>query len=490
MNCYEIITMNLSPNEKVRKETLKGKEYRVVPVQMIKEGVLNGSSGSFLYPEDELEKAPTAWNMKPLVSNHPPENVQATDPVFLENNSFGMLMGSGYNKKTKKLGSEAWIDVEQADAVDTRIVENIDAGTPVEVSTGLFIEVENKAGEFNGVQYDGVARNHKPDHLAILLDDVGACSLKDGAGLLVANKSDIEEKALEEFCKKSSKAVANIVRNALSFSNTETAISDKLHDLFSNEDGLWVQDVFESFFIFRRDGSSWKLPYTTNDMAVGIGDVDPVEVVRVTEYRTVEGSFVGTVTHDKQKTIFNTKEVNTMKTKEEKLEMVEAIVNHEGSSFVKEDTEFLQNLDDDRLQSFFDTCNAEKVDVDVDAEADQELVDNNKPTEQATLAEYVGNAPPEVREVLVGLIQSQNAQKVALVEKILNSDINKNSSAPWERHHLVEMNIKDLKRVVSFIPNENDRLSLEPDYSGMGISNNTSNTGFEPLGVPEFVGDK
>lgn len=31
---------------------------------------------------------------------------------------------------------------------------------------------------------DAVARNHRPDHLAILPDQVGACSLADGAGLI------------------------------------------------------------------------------------------------------------------------------------------------------------------------------------------------------------------------------------------------------------------------------------------------------------------
>jgi len=68
--------------------------------------------------------------------------------------------------------------------VDRRIVQAIHRYKPVEVSTGLYADSIATNGAVSGKSYRAVARNFRPDHLAILLDTVGACSLQDGCGLL------------------------------------------------------------------------------------------------------------------------------------------------------------------------------------------------------------------------------------------------------------------------------------------------------------------
>jgi hypothetical protein len=45
-----------------------------------------------------------------------------------------------------------------------------------------------------GRQYVGIARNHRPDHLAILPDLKGSCSIADGAGL--CRNHDVVEEAM------------------------------------------------------------------------------------------------------------------------------------------------------------------------------------------------------------------------------------------------------------------------------------------------------
>jgi len=55
-------------------------------------------------------------------------------------------------------------------------------GGKIEVSTGYFRDLEKRSGEWHGQSYNGVARNLRPDHLAALLDSVGACSWEDGCG--------------------------------------------------------------------------------------------------------------------------------------------------------------------------------------------------------------------------------------------------------------------------------------------------------------------
>jgi hypothetical protein len=122
---------------------------------------------------------------KPAKGKHPSHGRTNTacDPVVLENQSIGFIMNA--KVEGNKLKAEAWIEDKLANKVDARVLRAIANKQPMEVSTGLFTDEEDHAGEFNGKAYRAIARNHQPDHLAILPDERGACSLKDGAGLLV-----------------------------------------------------------------------------------------------------------------------------------------------------------------------------------------------------------------------------------------------------------------------------------------------------------------
>jgi hypothetical protein len=54
------------------------------------------------------------------------------------------------------------------------------------------VAIDTQVGDnpvFNGVKYEGIARNLRPDHLAILPDDKGACSLEDGCGVNNTSKN-------------------------------------------------------------------------------------------------------------------------------------------------------------------------------------------------------------------------------------------------------------------------------------------------------------
>jgi hypothetical protein len=62
------------------------------------------------------------------------------------------------------------------------MVTRFEAGDVVDVSTAYFCDFQAEAGVFNNVSYAGVQRNLRPDHLAILLDQTGACSIADGCG--------------------------------------------------------------------------------------------------------------------------------------------------------------------------------------------------------------------------------------------------------------------------------------------------------------------
>jgi len=193
------IVFNLTPSKKlVRNERLQGRDYLAVPMVMITEGVHKGSNGALFYPGDELSKTPCVWNMKPVVVNHPEENGEgrsACDPDVAENYQVGMIMNTRFDDKGR-LVAEAWVEPALADAVEPRVMKAIENEQMMELSTGVFVDKEFNPGEFDGEAYDAIARNYRPDHLAILPDKRGACSIDDGAGFMRNQAAEIDEDTL------------------------------------------------------------------------------------------------------------------------------------------------------------------------------------------------------------------------------------------------------------------------------------------------------
>lgn len=185
----EKLVANLSKD--VKNKTLQGRDFLVAPVSMLLPGVFTGSAGPILYDEKDIKASIAAWNAKPITIGHPAnqngEQVSGCTPESLDANSVGMILNTKFNSRTKKLQAEAWFDiarltsVPRADIIHTALLAN----QKMEVSTGLFVETLIGNGTHEGKDYVAKAMNYKPDHLAIILDGEGACSLKDGAGLLV-----------------------------------------------------------------------------------------------------------------------------------------------------------------------------------------------------------------------------------------------------------------------------------------------------------------
>lgn len=181
----------------VRRVTRNGRQYFVVPLSMIVPGVLVGSKGPLYYPPDECARNVGSWDGTPIVVYHP------TDPLTGSNVSAkgGGTKAIGFLANTKfdgKLRSTGWFDVKAVKAVDKRVYDALVAGTPMELSTGLYTDNEPAVGTHNGKAYEYIARNYRPDHLAVLPDQRGACSVEDGCGVLVNAWTDEARAAAEE----------------------------------------------------------------------------------------------------------------------------------------------------------------------------------------------------------------------------------------------------------------------------------------------------
>ena len=175
-----------------RTATLEGKTHYVVPMVMLTVGVHNGTNGPLLYPADELRASAQRWNGRPVVVYH---------PVFLSGGSAGnpevfnrQKVGTVFNARFdgKRLTAEAWIDQERVGLVDDRVHQTIIYNRQMEISTGVFTDNYEEAGVLNSEPYIAVARNYQPDHLALLPDQIGACSIADGCGLMRNTVNEME----------------------------------------------------------------------------------------------------------------------------------------------------------------------------------------------------------------------------------------------------------------------------------------------------------
>lgn len=192
---YAVVSNAAGP----RYETRNGRRYIVVPGVILKEQVLNGSRGPMFYPAAEIEKNPADWDMIPIVVYHPSspgdgKPVSASYPGVWEESGIGILQRN--TAANGKLSTEHWFDIELVRAYDKKLIQRnvppilprLESGKPVSVSTGLQTRNQPKRGVFNGVPYTAIARDYVPDHLAVLPDQEGACSITDGCGLNVNSK--------------------------------------------------------------------------------------------------------------------------------------------------------------------------------------------------------------------------------------------------------------------------------------------------------------
>lgn len=208
----EQLSVNLG---KPQRRTLNGREFLVAPVTMIVPGVLNGSKGALYYPPEEVSKNPTVWNGTPIVLLHPQslngEHISARDPVVLNKQGLGWIFNSQANGK---LTAEAWFDVEAVRNRDATLLGKLESGDKVELSTGLYTDNEPSTGVANGKEYKFIARNYRPDHLAILPGMQGACSVNDGCGVNV-NQLVAEAKTIADSFDGTSEALTNHERYRL-----------------------------------------------------------------------------------------------------------------------------------------------------------------------------------------------------------------------------------------------------------------------------------
>lgn len=444
---------------RVREESIDGIRYLVAPAVILVEGVHNG----VLYPAEQLGRHVRAWNGIPLCINHPKNEsgqyVSANEIGVWTDERMGWFFNAMYEAQLSRIRGEVWLDIERASRhpFGHEVMGKIRRGEALELSTGLSGDLLPEEGTWHGEPYQGVFTNYRPDHLALLPQEPGACSFADGCGVRV---NEGKEKDVKEGQEGDKGPVAVAWKTALK--ETIALLYDVSHrdireQLQALADG-WdtgsklhvVRDVFDDSFVYEAvgiqpDGSPggrnmFRLGYTMDDKGVVSVANDPTEVVQRTEYVGLEagpkgkGAEITNASPDTGDGGKGGEEESDMNgpTQEVK-DRVRVLVACGETRFTDADTEWLSALS---------ACQLDKL---------KPL--EPEPVEPKSAEEVVANAPETFRERLSKglevLAANEKAEKTAheeIVKTILENKRNK-----FSEEQLVAMDTGTLKTMAELL---------------------------------------
>lgn len=432
-----ILCQTAQPAYVTRELTYEGKTHLVIPVVMMVEGVHNGSRGPVFHSAEELGKIVEAWNGIPVTIGHPVSPggnfVSANDPGVLVDWSVGRVFHAYMDGD--KLKAEVWLNKEKLETVSPKTLALVQAGEPVEVSVGVFSEDDESAGEWNGENYIAIARNHRPDHLALLPDEVGACSMSDGCGLRVNNdnmkggKNDVNvnEELLKSLVTQGFSTMPTVHQQGM------TDILNKLQRVLDTMDhptaSHYLEEAYSDHLIYNKRSNAGNELYKQTYKVKSDGTIEltgePVKVVKKVEYIEIQP--------------VQTNKTNVKVMCEPCKERVDELIAHEGTHFTEDDREWLEALTEDKLDKMIPKMirtNKESVKPPTIDEAWDIIQKGAQPND------YMAHIPDEVKIQINTEIKTKEEHD-ALVQSILA-----NSQNELTAEELGALSVNVLKKLV------------------------------------------
>lgn len=495
-----------------RHDTMEGRDYIVIPAIIMVEGVLPGSEGPILYNNQQMEAYHWAWNYKPIVVYHPMDDKEETfisassDPSTVTEYKVGVLMntefvpGDEFEDGLARLKSECWVEAERAQLVDNRVWEAIEKGQMLELSTGLNFDMLKEPGSWRGTDYHSVAVNWVPDHLAILPDQVGACSRDDGCGFLRVNTAaggKVPSIVLKGLCVNHKRRELSrkwgVKVNEMSFDQIITMLWDALNEKFGKKGHMWdgyIEEVFADRVIYHLDGEFFAIDYTAQDGKVTL-EKKSVPVKRTVEFKPVA----------------NKSELETSKgEKMDKKELVASLISNEATQWSKEDEGFLSGLDVEQLEKMSPVEPKKEPTVNNDGDGcdcgpkatTKKPEDGEEPKVKATTTntdgktlqmsreEYMEAMPEDMREVLDEGLRNRELARNSHIETIMANERNK-----FTEEQLKAKPVKELEAIAGLLkPNQTELVSESwTDYGGASGAVSVNVADREPLVAPASVSE-
>ena len=493
----------------IREETLDGKEYLVVPTSMIVEGVHN----NLMYPASELAKFPDAWNGCPVVivpEGHPKDEfgnpVTANSPEEFELHRVGYLFNSEWEDPKGRVLSETWLEVAKMNEVDggETVLKMLRDGENIEVSTGLFTDEIPEEGEWNGEEYEAILVNYRPDHLALLPFDKGACSWEDGAGMLNVNKrgegqgqggdkqgdggtdtcscpecgatashkrgvpcteqkcpkcgasmtgmSGNKEKVadLKALMEKAAELGCSV--NILSHGDMYSRLNDEIRQIVkpnvAKGEYVYIRDIFDGFAVYQvesqnQDVKMFRQNYKVDKDDNVTLDGDPTEVKEKREYVPVSNK-----THEPE----GGNQMDREKT-------VKALIENKDNDWGEEDREMLMAATDERFEQLTKPKDEPK-DNKKKEEPKAEPKDNGKAKDKPKgLKELLEEADPETRGAIQRAVKRDKQIKKEVVKELVE-----NTACDFTEEELEGKDLDELEKLANLA-------QVDVDFSGRSIGN-------------------
>lgn len=453
-----IVQSTASLDYEIRTETHQGKEHIVVPVVMMVEGVHNGSRGPLLHTAQELGHIVDSWNGIPVVIDHPQDSagnyVSANSPQVVDQAVVGRVYNSYMDGQ--KLKGEAWLDASKLRAASPEAEQAIRQKQPVDVSVGVFNDEEDTEGEWNGEVYTAVARNHRPDHLALLPGAQGACSWSDGCGVRVNKElSETLNLNVNEMSKKEEfkvfkdlngqgLAVIPMQVNQEGMMELLGKVRQKLDSMDTDYKMYFLEELYDDSVIYRvrnMEADTTTL-YKVNYQINGDGKVefngDPAEVRRNITYETAM-----------RRTKFNNnKNKSGMEVNADVKKKVDELIANTNSKFTNCDREWLEGQSLEQLKSL-EPKREEPQETKLDANKAFEVLKENKPNKEQIL-ELLSEEDKQAFNQGIKLYQEKRQKMVDTIT---------NNTDAWKKEELEKMDFETLEKVAKTV-------KPAADYSG------------------------
>ncbi len=471
----------------VREEMYQGRKHLVVPVTMMVEGVHQGNRGPLYHSVEELGKLPDAWNGIPVTIDHPKDDqgefVPANSPEIIAQYGIGRIFHTRMDGAS--LRAEAWLDEERLAQASQIAYDAIQAGEPLEVSSGMFSDEEDVSGEWNGETYSAISRNQRPDHLALLPGDVGACSWTDGCGIRTNMKGGKDEPMKRNELKtvevNKEQYIKDLIANVeAGYHEVMQTIQSKLDSMDTDIKMHYLREVYDDYFVYevssRNRGESpkfYKRNYSTNvEGVLEFATEEPTEVRKEVLYIALKEGFK--LTRDNVSSIINNKkEVNTMSKEAGKPcceDAVNALIANVATKFADEDKEWLLTLKEDQVAKLVQNAvQVKKEEVKKDPPKEEatppqlnaEQVKTYMKDSIKTEADFMEFLPGgEIKESLNAGLKLHKEQKASMVKSIIANT----EDGLWKEDQLNGYDIETLTRIHKTIPT-NEAVA---DYSLQG----------------------
>lgn len=464
LDVYFVSTENYT----IRKEQFDGKSFIVVPVTMMVEGVHSGSHGPVLHLAEELGKYPQSWDGMPATIGHPfvdGQYVSANSPSILNDWAVGRIFNT--QMVNTSLKAEAWLDEVNLERISEDTLNRLNNGEVIEVSVGIFSDSETTSGIWNNVKYEAIARNHRPNHLALLPDEVGACSIADGCGIRVNSKkttkvtdiktivnSDNQSQVVRELSR------LGFVVNEVGHNELSSSIANIVYGFDGNSLDHYLEEVYSDYFVYQQSNyrvdprvrKLFKQSYSIDSANNVVLNGEPIHVKREITYTPIlnaNGVDVATTERIIKKNSRKTMCTDCVK------KLADSLINNKATAWSEADREYLETQTEEHLEKMTPPTAEVKTNTVTPTREELLAVFSAKPM---TNEEFLGLASPEVRSQIEEGLALRVNQKTELVSQIAAN------AEQWSEDELNTKELSELQKIHKIVMKDESQTV----YSGGG----------------------